>query len=333
MVISKHTKMSIGGDFHLNLRDSSLEDWERDRFLSIFDEFANNDSTLIVLNGDIFDKAKPTLQEIGVFYEGLDILAKSGKDVLLIEGNHEELGGTNTTYDHLPHTNFTRIKVDYLETSNFYIWMVGHPYISSITDGTLPIMHDKDNLLISHYRSDIGVAKEEIDNSIVSDMFVDTILSDVHYRLHPTDNIQYTSSPYNIHYTPQHDTGYITIEFKDDSYSILFHKLSLPSKYKVATKLEKLEDTLKQLVPIHRYNLEVVGTSSSEALQLISDYPNVVKFSFTERDDAAMLDDLTDKLEEMSNTSLEEMIMTSLETFELTEKERELARTFITEEL
>lgn len=314
------TKISISGDIHLNLRSAneSYIDWERDRFIALFNTLASDDSDTVVLSGDIFDKAKPTFQEIGLLYEGIELL--SDKVVYIIDGNHEELSDTTTTFDYLPQAGYTRIKADVLTFDSTYIWLVGHPHIDLITKDLLPIMYDKKNILISHYRSDIGYAKEEVDNELVSRRFDDTILSDIHYRLTPADNIQYTSSPYGIHFTPDKDYGYCTLEISNDGYNIEFVKLSLPSKIKITTTVADLPDTLQQLDPTNLYNLEISGSSTSETLMLIGDTPCVSKFIFSELvvDD---MEEIADDLKAAGDNSISEIIMVALDDVELSEEE------------
>ena len=329
------TKLSICGDIHLNLRSLAVghQDWERERFLALFQILANNDSKTILLNGDIFDKAKPTFQEIGVFYEGIDILVTANKEVLVSDGNHEELSATSTTFDFLPHAGFRRIKADYLAFASTYIWIVGHPHISHISKDLLPIMYDKKNILISHYRSDIGYAEEEVDNGMVSGRFDDAVLSDIHYRLSPAHNIQYTSSPYGIHFTPDKDYGYCTITMDDNGYEIDFVKLDLPSKVKITTPSKDLEDTLTQLDKANRYNIEVTGSSTTEHLTEIAKHGSITKFNFSEQDMSDSFEEITDDIKAAGDNSISEIIMVALDDVELSPEELAKAKVILQETL
>ncbi len=329
----EEVNVTISGDIHLNLRsnDSEVILFEYDRFLKLFKEFSENDSDIIILNGDIFDKAKPSFKEIGLFYEGLELL--KNKTVFVVEGNHEELSKTQTTFDYLPEVNFRRIKADVLTFNSTYLWLVGHPHIDNIKKDLLPIMYDKKNILISHYRSDIGYADAEVDNEMVSNRFDDAILSDIHYRLSPADNIQYTSSPYGIHFTPDKDYGYCTVSISKKGYNIEFKKLLLPSKAKVTTTTEDLKETLKQLEKSFLYNIEVSGKSSSEHLDELNKYSNVVKFSFSEQEGQEEFEDITDELKASSEASVIDIIITALDDGVLEEDEMERARKVLSEVL
>ena len=332
MLKHKNCKVSISGDLHLNLRAVGVgaADWERDRFIALFEELAGNDSDIIILNGDIFDKAKPTFLEIGLFYEVLNLLNK--KTVYVIDGNHEELSATQTVFDYLPEAGFNRIKVGSLDFDKVSLWLVGHPHISNIEKDLLPITFDKKNILISHYRSDIGYADAEIDNELVSNRFDDTILSDIHYRLFPAHNIQYTSSPYGIHYTPDKDYGYCVIDITNAGYEIEFIKLALPSKVKLTTTLENLEDTLTQLDKANKYNLEISGASTTENLAHIGKYPSVNTFSFSEEVQEDY-QDIANDLKTSSDDSISDIIMLALEDVELNTDELTRAKKILAEVL
>lgn len=328
-----NTRVTISGDIHLNLRSTDLvmKLWESERFLALFHLLASNDSKIIILNGDIFDKAKVTYEEVGLFFEGIGILNEANKDVYIVEGNHEVIDSSTTTFDFLPHSGFKRLKADQLKFPGVDLWVVGHPYINYIEKDLLPISFDTKNILISHYRSDIGYASSEVDNELVSDRFDDAVLSDIHYRLSPAHNIQYTSSPYGIHYTPDKDYGYCTIDIKDGDYEIEFIKLTLPSKVKLTTTKEELSDTVASLDPSNKYNLEIAGTSCTASLSSISKGEGpITKFSFSDIEvDAGEL--LVDTLKDSSDSSISDIIMVALDDVELSDEELENAKKLLKE--
>lgn len=334
MLLSRAPKLiSIVGDIHLSLRDKTLEDWERSRFLELFKVLANDGSDIVVLNGDIFDKAIATLFEIAVFFEGIDILKEAGKEIVIIDGNHEELNSHQTTFDMLPHDGFKRLKADCIEFDYCYIWLVGHPHIKYLEAPDFPIAKDRPNILISHYRSDIGFASEEIDNSKISDMFDDVILSDIHFKLKPADNIRYTSSPYGITYTTKKEYGYVQLLIEEDTYEITDKILTLPSKEKIITKKEELDDILESLDQQNIYKLEIVGESDAETLEKLKEHENILKFSFSETHNDELIDDITDEIRIELHNSLQEVILVALDDLELTPEERERAEKVLQEEL
>jgi len=325
--------ISVCGDIHLNLRTASDYDWEVARYLSLMEVLANDDSGVVVLSGDIFDKAHATLQEIAVFYEGLSLLVDANKEVIIIDGNHEELDSETTTFDLLPRKGFTRIKVSYLTFAGVEVWFVGHPHISSITSDVIMPSTDKKSILISHYRSDIGVAAEEVDNYLVSLKFDDTILSDIHYRLTPADNIRYTSSPYGIHYTPEKDYGYCQIIINDGDYEIVDVNLKLPSKVKIQCTEQELPTVLDSLDAQNKYKLAITGENTTESLQLLKEHGEVTKFSFEGGVDSSQVDDIADELLITMQNSVSDVIVVALADLELTEEELDRAKKILQEEL
>ena len=314
------TKIAICGDIHLNLRNPKLFDWERDRFIAVFKTLAASDADTVVLSGDIVDRPKVTLDEISTFYEGINLLNYAGKNVYVIAGNHEVLDKETTTFSHLPEKGYTYLHEPKLLTiEGVDLHLVGHNKIHEIEN--LQISKKKCSILISHYRSDIGVASEEVDNDYVSKTFSDTILSDIHYRLEPRYNIQYTSSPYGIHYTPKKAYGYITLTINKGDYFTDFVELHLPSKIKLSVNLEDFEDTLDLLDDNNYYNLDIKGEATNSMLNAIKEHTCIDKFSFqlTEVDEEIV--NIADTILEESKNSIAEIIAFTLEDMGLTEKQ------------
>jgi DNA repair exonuclease SbcCD nuclease subunit len=324
--------ISIGGDFHLNLRDKNTASWERGRYLALMETFAADASDIVIFSGDVFDKANATLEEISVFFEGIDIIKAAGKEIYIIEGNHEEISDKLTTFDMLPQAGFTKISAHSLTFEGVNLWLVGHPKINIITSSALPLDKTKKNILISHYRSDIGFAQEEVSNAIVSEKFDDTILSDIHYRLQPAPNIRYTSSPYGIHYTPEKEYGYCMLELSDGDYKITDVNLTLPSKIKITCTKKELPSVLEQLDPQNMYKLDITGEVDAEALKSLKDTSCVSKFMFNDASNDNV-EDVADELLVTMHKSLSEVIVVALGDLELTDEELELAKKILKEEL
>lgn len=334
MLLSKSPKvLSIVGDIHLNLRDKRLEGWERNRFIQLFKTLAEDDSNIVVLNGDIFDKAIVTLFEVAVFFEGIKLLTDAGKEVYVIDGNHEEIDDKRTTFDLLPHEGFTRFKADCIEFDSLYLWLVGHPHIATLDSPNFPIAKDKPNILLSHYRSDIGVAHEEVNNGVVSGRFTESILSDIHYKLEPAENIRYTSSPYGVTYTKDKFYGYTKLYINKKDFEIKDVQLHLPSKVKISVRAGDIVETFGTLDDDNMYKVEIVGQSSSEILQKIQEHSNITSFYFTENHDDEMIADITDELRVELHNSLQEIILVALDDLELTQEERDRAAKVLQEEL
>ena len=329
-ILNTNTKVSVCGDIHINLRAVDLIAWETDRVLQLFTLLANNDSDVIILSGDVFDKPIATLAEVGLFFEGVALLREQGKEVYVIDGNHEVIDDIHTTFHYLPKYWFTHVTSGFFETSHTYLWLVGHPLIGSLTKPNFPIITDKKNILISHYRSDLGFVEAEVDNDIISDVFDDTVLSDIHYKFSPKENIRYTSSPYSIHYVPTKEYGYTTITFSSEGYTIEDKKLDLPSKIKLSCTLETLNKTLEEVDTKHLYKVEVRGEATTEALALLGKYHNIKSFSFSSP--YIEVEDLVDDISTYEEGSLKDLVRTVLPT-DLSEGELHRVHEIIEEEL
>jgi DNA repair exonuclease SbcCD nuclease subunit len=282
------------------------------------------------LNGDIFDKVKPaSYEEIAAFFEFVDKISP-GVDVYVIAGNHEEIKGTTTIFDYLPEHSYRYLKTFTLEfMDSVRLHCVGHPYLETIMGGLL-VDEDKYNILISHYRSDIGVAVEEVDNDYVSEHFDYAVLSDIHLKYCPKKNICYTSSPYGVHYDrPGVYYGYFTIDIPQRGNAELqWVPLDLPTKvrldYAGRENKKDFEDWLDSVVePQNLYKVVVPFPSSAEFMEVVGKYKNikVVKFleEFSEED--TDFSEIIDELQEANNANLVDTIHRLVkDTSELPEK-------------
>ncbi len=319
-------KIAVVGDIHLSLRGKDNQ-WELDRFESLFDILAAEDVNRVLINGDIFDKSVPTLMEIAAFYDAVNKIKTSGKECFVIDGNHEELSSKKTTFDFLPHTNFTHLKLFSEIISGVEVWYVGHPYIQALNNGS--VTPQKPSILFSHYRSDIGFAKEEVSNSKVSSMFSHSVLSDIHYRLSPAENIEYTSSPYGIHFSPEKEYGYVVVDINDGDYSIEFKQLHLPSKIKLQVEAKDLETAVQLLDDTNKYNIEVLGEENSDFIKLLKNKECVEKFSFISEEED--IEDIKDDIILSTVNSVTGIIEISLEDLELTDEEKNAAKRLLRE--
>lgn len=315
----KPTNIIISGDIHINLR--KFPEFERKRVLMLAEEFktleADEDEELLfILNGDIFDKAKPTYEEIALFYEFIDVISHNGKrSVYVLSGNHEELGKEKTIFDYLPQHNFIYLKVGIFTffEGSVSLFAVGHPFLDVIENKTLPL-GDHTNVLVSHYRSNIGFAGEEINNKEVSETFDLTVLSDIHMAWCPYDNICYTSSPYAIHfddYSTQY--GYMHLYVWKRGVTETRQILFLPSKYKIKVSEEDFPYVLEEIADNedNLYKLICKFPEDSSKLEQISSLPNIVHYEFVpdeEEDETAEYTEIIDSLKEGKDSDLAQII-------------------------
>jgi DNA repair exonuclease SbcCD nuclease subunit len=346
---SKEEKVSfvVTGDIHLNL--NRLTEFERDRFISYFDILREEAILLreegkipiLVLNGDIFDRSKPTYEEIGLFYEQVGIVSEVYDEVFIITGNHEELGGKKSLYNYIPEHGYKYIKVGSYVLGEVTVWMVGHTHLDII-----PKVEPKNvkNILLSHYRSDIGFAKEEVHNDYVESAYDYSILSDIHYKFFPRENIEYTSSPYSITFSKEDFIGgYNVLTVHNNDFVVETRDVYLPNKLKInidasifkATRTSLMVITLERYVrnivtfaergspdklTPHKYKIEITNypnISSKDTIikSLLEKFPNIVggKVNIVDATGEDPIESLVDDITERSDEGIYNTINKILE--------------------
>lgn len=279
----------LTADIHLSLRKN--RDFERERFLKYFRLLATQDVDTYVFTGDIFDHAKPNLDEINTFYLGLSFLP-ADKEKLISPGNHEALSKLDHTFNYLPKVGYTVVDNDIIHSDrNFDIYLVGHNHIQSIIDVELK---DKQNILISHARCTIGMIKEEAPIKTWSKLFDYVFLGDIHAHHSPFDNVEYTSQPYNTKYTPEVDNGFIVLEVSGKSYTHTYVRTNLPNMIKLILPASKVLDTIKTLDDDNLYKIVVRGTLE-ELEDLVVTQRNIM-LELEPVEEAEDLDELIDGL-------------------------------------
>jgi len=309
----------ICGDIHINLRKYVEFEKNRVRELGRALQAAIRSSEnypMVILSGDIFDRAKPTYEEVALFYELLGYLEDAGK-VFVIAGNHEELGGSKTIFDYLPNYKFTYVKDGTITFNNVHLYLLGHPFIDQLENPAFPYF-EENNILISHYRSDIGVAPSEVDNDLVSEKFDLVILSDIHYDFQPYENIVYTSSPYSINFSEKGPIyGFIKLKIHGDTFEYERVGLDLPSKYIIredSTYIET-EDFFRFIIndpkSLYRVKIPYTKLPNTKFYTQLSGMENVSIVLAEEgtEDEAEMnYSDIVDSIQEKTNETLVDVI-------------------------
>ena len=275
-------RLIIVGDIHLRLR-GNISSWLRDRFILLAKELAEKEADIIVLNGDIFDKAQINFEEMSAFYTFINIIHNSGKEVIVISGNHEELTTKSTTFDFIPQHNFTYYKKKVITIENVDLLFVGHPYISDIFSEA-SVLTSKYKVLISHYRSKLRFAEEEVDNEAVSNLFNNTILSDIHYPYNPLPNISYTSSPYSTAFVKDVAYGYMQLDISLGAYKIKFLPLDLPCLKLIEVSVYDCEALLNKLSTKHLYKIRIFGKENFNLVSMMEKNDKIVQFEFIEKE-------------------------------------------------
>lgn len=248
----------VVGDIHINVKEGNFE-FEQRRVVALTTALlkASSKEVLLVLAGDIFDKNRPSLEDIKLFYNLIDSLLGKFKDILVIAGNHDK-----ETFEFIPEVGFTAIQtVKELYGILFVPWPQIHTFSASLQSNppsNLPA------LLISHARCTLGdFIEEEVSMETLSKSFSTVILGDIHHFYSPYPNIFYTSSPSNNSFVQlkENTQGFVTV---DTVLNVTEVTLSLPRRELIVINgVSKLQEL--KLLPVNLYKIRILDTL--EALQ------------------------------------------------------------------
>lgn len=247
-------RIAVLGDVHIRLpknQDSVEYIEDISRYNSMFDYVENCKYDLVIFAGDLFDKARPSLEEIKYVCDRLARLPSS----IIIDGNHEAVTKTSSTYDYIHIPNTTIMNYDVLTIENTSIRFMGYKHLAN------HIIVPKSDILISHFRSNVGAfIKEEVPVKEIAKRFKDVILGDIHSMYNPEPNVWYTSSPYGLHYSKSKEKyGYIELVIDSDKYTIDRVELNLPRKIKIEANYDDVIKLVNDSL-VDRYLIEVEGT-------------------------------------------------------------------------
>ena len=286
-------KLFFISDIHLDLR--SNKEWEAQRFLKLFKDLGDTACDLLVLGGDIFERARPSIEEIRLFYQGLDLLNLPPDKVIIINGNHEEVKKPLYTFDYLPSTKFTYVKTSIIETEKTNLFFVSHSDLGGL-DEVLQDITKKQSILFTHVRPTIPPhILEEIPLLKVAKGFDLVISGDIHFKWDAFDNFMYPGTPYSHSFKTEIDHGYFMID--TDTLEIEYIKTYYANKVKLTIPYRDLHK-LKTLSPDNIYKVVVSGTV--EELEGLSSHDNIIyekHIVTTEVDELTEEDivDITDK--------------------------------------
>ncbi len=86
-------KILYTADWHIKLGQKNVPtEWQRNRFRELFSlieaTYFQKDCELLIVGGDIFDRA-PTIEELELYFEFLSVVASSKMKTIIYPGNHE----------------------------------------------------------------------------------------------------------------------------------------------------------------------------------------------------------------------------------------------------
>ena len=239
-------KSIVFADIHINT--TKYLDYEKEKLRLIVKAIKESKCTNVVLAGDTFDKAKPTLQDIHLFYDMIHSIPQ-GVSIDVIAGNHD-----HSVFEYLPHTSFTyHSEITVRDGVAFIPWTKIHE----------PFPEGK--VCYSHARCTIPPhIVEEVDLKKFHDTYQLTVLGDIHSPMEPYENVVYTSSPIPIHFKlyQKNSTGYLIVDEETCTYTR--HFINDIAKVKIMTSAVRLGDTIHALKKKPSGNLYKV---------VVEDYP------------------------------------------------------------
>ena len=254
--------LAVIGDIHINRKYPIFEE---ERVLELAHIIAGENYEKVVLAGDLFDKARPTLEEQELLQRFVNIIATSHTDVLIISGNHEKVDKTTSTFDLITVANAEVIKTQHVVWHGYSVYIADWFHIHTLKD-------EKADLAISHLRCNVPPhIKEEISLEEFRHNYKRIVLGDIHQLYCPYPNICYTGSPFDIHFGKARQIrGYMSVTF-GDAISIKHKTLDLPRKMKF-----NLDPSVYKTYPFRDDNLYKVQVTGTDAeLENLPQHENV----------------------------------------------------------
>lgn len=257
-------RVLIIGDIHINTKLS--EEFETGRLdkLAYRIKKPKDSYDIVVLAGDTFDRAIPSLQDIRLFYKFIINLKGMQKPIYIINGNHDE-----NTFKYIPEIGFT-----YIHTStmiNDKILLVPYTELGML-EAHLETNKYLDTLLISHARCSIPpYIAEEFPIALMSDSFRYTVLGDIHSQPKlPFDNVMYTTSPSNVTFSEHVKDAHGYVIYDIPSNVCEFIPIAIPTKTLVTCNT--IEEARKALTSTHKHFWKVRFRGTGEELRELSKY-------------------------------------------------------------
>ena len=294
-------KIAILSDIHINLTHN--KSFELDRLEKLSAILSEGHYDMVVLNGDLFDKARPSLEEIKALRSMIEGLTPQ---VYIISGNHESVNITNklSTYDFIGSFGCDLVKDTNIIIEGYKIRMTSWSHISALG------LHDGSDILISHLRSDLPpFIKAERSMEFVHDYQV-VILGDIHDKYSPYSNTHYTNSPYSTKFSSSEPTGsFIELTLDGSEVDWQYVDTNLPQKIKLVQTVEEYKaqnfntDNIYKVV-VEGTLQEVRNLNSPKNVQLTRVIAEVSVEVEEIPDNEDLFDLLTHRVASVSNTDV-----------------------------
>ena len=256
-------------DIHIDF--SKNLDWEKNRVDRLFKILSEVNYDKIVLGGDIFNRANPSLEELNTFYRGVQLL----HDVIIIAGNHEDVATRINTFTYLPELGFKYYSTGVIETDTTDLYFCSHSHLSYLTT-IRNTLKNKKSILFTHVRCNVPpYIKEEYDIRFLSNAFDLVIAGDIHQPIEPYKNVKYPGQPFASRFNTEVKHQYFMID--TDTLYVEAHELFLPTKIKVTLPLDAISN-----YPFKKENLyKVVVKGTIEELHQIPPCSSNISFEKT----------------------------------------------------
>lgn len=187
-------KILFSADWHIKLGQKSVPiDWQRNRYLMLFDKLNSIKCDLQIVGGDIFDRI-PTLEEQELFW---NFIYGCKVETLIYSGNHEAVGKYTTFLSYLK-TTVTLVNplvrvVDTIEDNGEFIII---PY--NQLKKWVEVYDEKDiesSICFTHVRGEIPPHVTPEINLDLLNRFAVVFAGDLHSHSNTQRNIVYPGSP------------------------------------------------------------------------------------------------------------------------------------------
>lgn len=264
-------KILFSADWHIKLGQKSVpSDWQKNRFRMMFNSVAeiykSKSCDSLIIGGDIFDRM-PTMEELELYFEWLEVIRVNKIKTIIYPGNHEAVK-KNTSF-------LTNLKVITSGATAGFAEIIDDYYSDDIIDiipyNRLKEYHPQDvdfhnKILCTHVRGEIP---PHVTPEVPLDLFDrwEVVLAgDLHSYDNCQRNILYPGSPLTTSFHRQLvDTGVILID--SDTLSHSFIQLELPQLIRktVSNKNEMVKTEYHHTV----YELE--GDAADMAIKVDSE--------------------------------------------------------------
>lgn len=262
-------KFICTADIHIIIKKDIPEEWQTKRYLQLFRTLVadcKEQNAQLIIAGDLFEKAAPSLQELQLMYVFFDMLQKENIQTYLIAGNHCTLGEELSTFHYLRESFPERVlcmpAMHIMLKEDTIIHFKNHCDLKRVDDLS---EYEADypgytHLLVTHVRATVGeYIKEEVDIRKLCDPYKLVIAGDIHSD-YEDGNLVYTDQPINSQFATNPTGGYIllTIEKgKDPVWERV--PLFLPRLLQVTCDIVDLPTVLAGTTKVDFYRLVVTG--------------------------------------------------------------------------